>query len=153
MENVVTLHSKSTLVGSLKTEIKVREFHPFHIDEPVDFGGTDEAPNPMEYILSGLNGCETVMAKMIAKELDIQIDHITIESSGDLDIRGLQGNKEVSPYFQGIKQHYVIETSADAEKIEELFKVMKERCPAYNLMVAANIPVDITYSVNTPTAV
>ena len=39
-----------------KTIINTRNFQ-FIIDEPEDLGGTDEAPNPVEYLLASYAGC------------------------------------------------------------------------------------------------
>ena len=41
MENVVSIHAKSELIGPVKTEITIRDFHSFHIDEPQEFGGSN----------------------------------------------------------------------------------------------------------------
>ena len=48
-----------------KTRIKTRGFD-LTVDEPEALGGTDQAPNPVEYILAGYAGCINVVAHIIA---------------------------------------------------------------------------------------
>ncbi|MDG5789753.1 OsmC family protein [Evansella sp. AB-P1] len=146
-KSIVSLSSKSKLLKGYKSEISVREFHPFHMDEPEELGGSDDAPNPMEYVLSSLAGCETVMMSMICDELEISLIGLEIQTSGEIDIRGLQGVEGVNPHFQSIKQLFKISMTSGREKIDELIEELKSRCPAYNLLKDANIPIDIKYEI------
>lgn len=146
--NHVKLASTCQLIEGYKTEVSVRHFHPFHIDEPKELGGTDSAPNPMEYVLSSLGGCESVMIQMIANELGITVSDLQIETNGEIDIRGLQGVEGVNPHFQSISQMIKLTVSTGTEKVDHLFDEVKKRCPAYNLIKDANIPIDIELKVN-----
>lgn len=144
---MVKLSAKSKLVDGYKTEITVRDFHPFHMDEPKDFGGTDSAPNPMEYVLSSLAGCESVMMKMISDELKITLSGLEIETVGEIDMRGAQGVAGVRPHFQSIQQKFKLSISSGKEKSEKLLEELKRRCPAYNLINDAKVPIHIDYQV------
>ena len=149
--NVIKLETRSKLTGHVKTEHYVRDFHPFHIDEPVELGGSDTAPNPMEYVLSALNGCETVIMKMIANELSVELDDVSISTVGEIDTRGLKGIDGVRTHFQTIKQKFTFKISSGEEKIEQVITEFKKRCPAYNLVKDANIPVEISYEITPAT--
>lgn len=54
--------------SGLKTSISIRDFAPVIVDEPANLGGTNEGPNPLEYVLAGLSSCTSVMIALIAKE-------------------------------------------------------------------------------------
>ena len=54
------------------------------VDEPEDFGGTDAAANPVEYILAGLAGCINVVGHLVAKELGFVISKLNINISGEI---------------------------------------------------------------------
>src|SRR5699024_3777528 len=41
------------------------------IDEPESLGGTDIAPNPVEYLLAGLGGCINVLVVTFAEQFDV----------------------------------------------------------------------------------
>ena len=58
------------------------------IDEPIQRGGTDEGPMPVEYVFMGLLGCTHVISNKLAKangitftDMDIDID-VTMDSHG-----------------------------------------------------------------------
>ncbi|MFO8001534.1 MAG: OsmC family peroxiredoxin, partial [Marinilabilia sp.] len=46
---------------------KARNFE-IVVDEPRNLGGTDQGPNPVEYILAAYAGCLNVMGHIVAKE-------------------------------------------------------------------------------------
>ncbi|MCD8509840.1 MAG: OsmC family protein [Bacillus sp. (in: Bacteria)] len=147
-DSVVKLSSKSKLVEGYKSEMSVRHFHSFHMDEPEELGGTDSAPNPMEYVLSSLAGCESVMIKMIAKELEIDVTSLEIETVGEIDIRGLQGVEGVNPHFQSVQQKLTFGISSGKEKVDQLLDEVKRRCPAYNLIKDAGVPIEMEHQVH-----
>lgn len=117
------------------------------MDEPKELGGTDAAPNPMEYVLSSLAGCETIMIQMISKEMGITLTGIDIKTEGEIDTRGLQGVDGINPHFQSIHQIITLTISSGQEKVEKLLDAVKKRCPAYNLIKDARIHIRIEHQV------
>ena len=63
---------ESKTKSNSRSEISVRNFKVM-VDEPEPLGGTDLAPNPVEYILCGLSGCIHILAFKIAHEKDCNI--------------------------------------------------------------------------------
>ncbi len=116
--------------SGLKTNINVRNFPTFHMDEPAELGGADAGPNPMEYVLAALNGCKSVMISLIAKELNFEFDGIEFSSTGIIDIRGLMGEEGVSPHFRTIRLVIKIKTHESEDRIQELRRQVERRCPA-----------------------
>lgn len=55
------------------------------VDEPEELGGTDQAANPVEFLLAAYAGCLNVMGHIVAKELDIDLRSLEIDIEGDLD--------------------------------------------------------------------
>jgi uncharacterized OsmC-like protein len=132
--------------SGLKTNIAVRNFSGFSMDEPVELGGTDTAPNPIEYVAAALNGCNGVMIPMIAQELGFNFTGIDFETTGILDTRGLMGEEGVSPHFQKIRFNVNIQTDENEERIEELKNEVERRCPVFNLFVDSKIEVDTKWT-------
>lgn len=67
--------------------------HEWHADEPVDKGGADSAPNPMQIVLSALAACTTVTLQMYADrkqwpltgvDVDVQLNPNGSPASGNL---------------------------------------------------------------------
>src|SRR5699024_11986052 len=61
------------------------------IDEPKKLGGTDQGPNPVEYVLSALGGCVNVLVVSFAKSFGVQVEDLQVHVEGDLDSDGFLG--------------------------------------------------------------
>lgn len=122
----------------LKTNIEAGE-HSLVIDEPQSMGGTNEGADPLSTLLGSLAGCETVVANLVAKEIDFDLQSIDFEIDGSLDIRGLMGTADVQPYFQKVNIEAKVHTSETQERVEELQRITDSRCPVYTTLEAAGI--------------
>ncbi len=116
--------------------------HTIAIDEPVSFGGKDSAIDPLSTLLSSLIACENVMAQLIAQEMKFDLQAISFDVEGSLDLAGLMGDLSVKPYFQQVAVKAVIETSEPQERIDELQKAVDMRCPVFRTMKDAGIPIE-----------
>ncbi|WP_342514670.1 OsmC family protein [Sporosarcina sp. FSL K6-1522] len=125
----------------VKTEIAVRHFAPFVVDEPKSLGGTDEGPNPVEFVLAGLSSCTSVMIAIIAKELQFSYEGVEFANEGSLDLQGLMGVEGVSPHFQSVDFDVIIKTEENEARIQQLKEKVEKRCPVMNLLVDAGVPV------------
>ena len=82
MEDLIfSINGKS--ITPTRYEGNVRQFS-IAVDEPENFGGKDSAPTPVEYILAGYAGCLNEVVNLIAKEMNIVIYHLEINSTGDI---------------------------------------------------------------------
>ncbi|WP_027417230.1 OsmC family protein [Aneurinibacillus terranovensis] len=134
--------------SGVKTNISVRNFPTFSMDEPVQLGGGDAGPMPLEYVVAALNGCKGVMIPLIAKELDFTFSGIDFETTGIVDTRGLLGEEGVCTHFQKIRFQVNIQTEESEERIEQLKNEVERRCPVLNLFVDAGIKVDTKWTKN-----
>lgn len=132
-------------IEGLKTEINIRDFSPVVVDEPKNLGGTDLAPNPVEYVLAGLTSCTSVMIGLIAKELDFSYSNVSFQNKGTLDLRGLAGDPNVSPHFQTVSYEVQITTDEDDEKLHALIDAVEKRCPVLNLIKDAGVKVSANW--------
>lgn len=126
----------------LQTSINIRDFAPIIVDEPVNLGGADEGPNPVELVLAGLSSCASVMIAFIAKEQNFSYSGVEFKNEGELDLRGLQGVEGVSPHFQSVTFDVIFTTDESQEKIDALKNEVEKRCPVLNLLVDAGVKVE-----------
>ena len=136
----VRLEVVTTGLGS-KTEVRSGKHH-FYIDEPTSLGGTDAGPNPLQYVLGALAGCEEVVANQVAKQMGFQLDGIDFDIMGFIDPRGMMGQDDVVPYFQHITIRASVKTPESTERIRELQEMVDKRCPVLTLIHAAGVKVD-----------
>jgi len=116
-------------VNKTRTDVSVGS-HVFSIDEPQRLGGTDVGPNPVEYMLGALAGCLNVVGHIIAREMDFQIESMSIYLEGNLDPLVFLGKKQSARAgFKEIRAHFDIESSAAEETLREWIKAVEARCP------------------------
>lgn len=91
------------------------------VDEPRQLGGSNHAPNPQEYLLSGLAGCLMVSFVVAASVRGIQIEQLCIEVHSELDLAGFLGVRaDAAVAMRGLR--YCLHVSAEASDavLEEL---------------------------------
>ena len=88
----LTFRVKARSESPTKTVVKARTFKMI-IDEPADLGGTNDGPNPVEYILAALSGCLNVMCHIVAREMNIKLRGVEIKISGALNPEKLFGKE------------------------------------------------------------
>lgn len=112
-----------------KTIVETRNFE-FVVDEPQDFGGENDAPTPVEYLIGSWAGCLNVVCHLVADEKDIEFDELSIEIEGDLDPAALTGeDTDVRPGYQEIEVAITAATDADDATLTEWLDEVETRCP------------------------
>ena len=112
-----------------KTTVSVRDFE-FVVDEPAELGGTNEGPNPVEYLLGAWAGCLNVVAQKVCEEHDVDLASLDIDVEGDLDPRKFMGMAdEPRAGFQEIRVELAVDTDADDETLETIREEVEARCP------------------------
>jgi len=98
----VRFAAKSRWLGGTKTEVTITDIQAggqtisrpdrrfsLTIDEPPQLGGTDEHPNPVEYLAAGLCGCITAGIATNAAMFKTPLDKIEVEVDMDYDLRNV----------------------------------------------------------------
>ena len=128
--------------SGLKSSINVRDLPPFIVDEPERLGGTNQGPNPLEYLLGALSGCTSIIIAYVAKEQSFTYDGVEFATDGELDPRGFQGADGVLTYFQTVTINVTVNTNEDNEKLASLKETVEKRCPLFNLLKDAGVKVE-----------
>ncbi|SEP31475.1 Uncharacterized OsmC-related protein, partial [Halogranum amylolyticum] len=112
-----------------KTVVEAREFE-FVVDEPPSLGGTNDGPNPVEYLIGAWAGCLNVVVHTVGEERGIDLERVKIAIEGDLDPRKFLGiDEDVRAGYQEINVRIEVESDADEEALEALRAEVEERCP------------------------
>lgn len=115
---------------------------PFVMDnaEPPVLLGEGAAPNPVEYVLHALAGCLTTTLVYHAAARGIDVDEVSSEIEGDLDLRGFLGlSNDVRKGFHAVRVKMRAKSDADSETLAALAKFS----PVYDI-VSNSLPVDVT---------
>ncbi|OIO60526.1 MAG: hypothetical protein COX57_07325 [Alphaproteobacteria bacterium CG_4_10_14_0_2_um_filter_63_37] len=106
------------------------------VDEPPQLGGTDEAPNPVEYLAAGLCGCLTAGIATNAALFNTKLQGIEVSVELDCDINGVLGLDDAVP--NGCNRlHYTVKlTGSDGEeKMIASKEVLDRKSPVLNTLV------------------
>ena len=106
------------------------------MDFPPEFSGEGKGPTVCEACMSSLGACitQTIVAHATAR--GINLDSITIDLEGNIDLRGFTGiSSDVRPGAQGFKVNVNIKSSsASKEQISELYEIGKKLSPAFDTL-------------------
>lgn len=109
-------------------------------DSPPTLGGPNEAPNPVEMLLSALAGCAVFVCECAAREMGVELRAIHAAVAGEFDPRGVCG-EAFDPRFEAFKLRLQLE-GPDAAQCEQLVQAFKARCPVYATLSRA-APIEI----------
>ncbi len=110
------------------------------IDEPIELGGMDNAPNPVEYLLVALGSCLNILITSFAGKYRVEIKDVTVVVEGDLDPDGFMGkNPDVRTGFQEIRYNIKIDSPSPEENIQRLLGHIERICPVKDTLSGAPI--------------
>ena len=102
------------------------------VDEPLELGGSNEAPNPQEYLLAGLNGCMIVGFSAVCALKGIELRSLQIVTEGDIDLRGFLGLSDtVSAGYESLKVTIKIDADATPEQLREVHEIVQKTSPNF----------------------
>ena len=137
----VTAESKT----ATRLDVSARDFTMI-IDEPAKLGGDDAGPNPLEYELAALAGCLNVTGHLVAREMGITMDDLTMTLSGSLNPARFMGrSEEERAGFKTINVDLKPTSTADGATLEKWRAAVEDRCPVSdNLGGGTSLNVKIT---------
>ncbi len=140
MENEYLETFKAEATGIKKaSKVSISETDwQLQVDEPIEDGGTNQGPNPMQYFVASLVGCQSEQAEVIATELNLTIERIEIEVEVDLDLSGFMGEMDNSDgSYKEVRLDAKVFGEVAEEKIKELGEKVDARCPILGLLRAS----------------
>ncbi|MFC4246457.1 OsmC family protein [Natribaculum luteum] len=131
-------------VSDTKTTVETRGFE-FVVDEPAPLGGTNDGPNPVEYLLGAWAGCLNVVAHTVAEEYAFELEDVQVDLAGELNpARFLGLSDDPRAGYQEIEVTISVDTDADEATLEEWAGEVEERCPVGdNVQNATPATVDV----------
>lgn len=120
---------RATSENATKTIVKARNFEMI-VDEPEQFGGTNDGATPVEYVLASLAGCLNVVGHLVAKEMNFEIRDLSFDISGPLNADKLFGKgTDDRAGYKSIDVTMKIDTDADEQTLNKWVEMVESRCP------------------------
>ncbi|MEM7042593.1 MAG: OsmC family protein [Pseudomonadota bacterium] len=130
-------HSRSTMNGffGLGAEQQREKSFSIDADHPTVFAAEDNAPTPVEIVLSGLASCLTAGVAAVAQHRGIQLHRVVARLEGDMDIQGILGmDDEVRNGFDAIRVSFEIDADATPEEIQALVAQSQKRSAVFDII-------------------
>jgi putative redox protein len=115
-------------VKNLYTESMARE-HLVKSDYGEAAGGDNQAPNPIELLLSAMAACIEAAFYEFAVHEGFTINGLTVDVEGTLDLRGFFMLDDVSAGFKDLRYTFNIESPDDETMIRQLAEKVINHCP------------------------
>jgi uncharacterized OsmC-like protein len=110
-------------------------------DEPDVLVGDDTAPNAVEMVLAALTSCLAVGYAYNAAAQGIEIEELTFQVDGKLDLHGFLGLSDaVRPGYESIRVRYQVKSPASREQLVELCDYVQRTSPVLDI-IANRTPV------------
>ena len=103
--------------------------HTLVTDEPKEILGADSGISPAETLLSALASCLAVGYAANAAALDIDLQEVTFEITGQGSLEGFMNLNGARPGLGGIRIQARIKADASAEKLRELHDYVNAHSP------------------------
>lgn len=125
----------------LRTTVSVGG-HVYHVDEPLDAGGSDSAADPVQHLLGALGSCMAITARLYAQRKGWPLQGVEIT----LDVERLRGSEY--PGYEGdalfvhqIQQEIVLQGPLDETQRSRLLEIAG-RCPVHRIVESPAFFVD-----------
>lgn len=117
-----------------------RDFR-WQIDEPKQLGGTNHAPNPQEFLLSGFGSCLMVAYLVGSTIMGIQLSTLEIEVRSEIDLAGfLEVREDARVPLNGIQYVVRVAGGGTPEQFEQLRLAAQAHSPnAMSLATAVKV--------------
>lgn len=127
-KTVVTLRLKGACPSHSRTDITVRDL-TFHVDEPVERGGTNLGPSPTETLLAALAACTNRIGHKVADANGVEIAAFAVDVEAKFDRRGVEMLEEIDVPFPEIHLHVEMATNAGEASVEKMKADLRRFCP------------------------
>ncbi|MGH2667110.1 OsmC family protein [Flavobacterium sp.] len=101
-------------------------------------------PSPAEFLLAGFAGSINAVGKLVAKELEIELESLLVEISGELETKKAEGLRTRSRAgFRKIEVLVKPVSDAPLGLLKQWIDEVKERCPLRDNLINST-PVQLT---------
>lgn len=125
----------------VQNNLQIREFAPILMDEPTTLGGTDLAPNPVEYLIGAAASCYAITFEVLASQQGITLDSVDVNIEADLNAAVFLGLTEGEGGILSPKMTLSTKTTASEEEIKKIARMAMSKSP---VLLSLNCEVEIT---------
>lgn len=126
-----TFKTETTWQDGSVSKTKARNFE-IQTDEPEALGGKDSGIDPIELLLGSVASCISLGFATNAAKHGIDLEDFTIETEGDIDVRGYFGLTGARPGFQNIRYTVKVKSDASEEDLKKILEIAEATSPMFD---------------------
>lgn len=142
-----TFRVRGTHVSATKSRVVARDVEMV-IDEPIERGGTNEGPMPVETMIMGLVGCTHVISNKLAKANGVEIAEMEIEVTTKMDSHGTRLIKPIDVPFPEVHLAIDARMNGTPEAIAEVARKLRDHCAVSKMLQMSGSQVTETWTIN-----
>ena len=121
------------LADGFRTTVNVRG-HEWHLDEPLEDGGTDSAPTPGEMMLGALGSCMAITCKLYAERKGWDLQRVEVK----VDYERFRGkdypaHEGEDLYVHEVRKALIFHGDLDDKQRQRLYDIAG-KCPIHRLL-------------------
>lgn len=141
-KGVVVFQVKSEWKGQTRSQATVESYRiggqevkrrfQINVDEPFELLGENTDANPQEMLMTALNACIMVGYVVGAAVNGITLEHVEVQTSGELDLRGFLGiDPSVRPGYESLQYTVRIKGNGTPEQFQKIHENVCATSPNY----------------------
>jgi len=118
------------------------------IDEPLERGGTNEGPMPVEMVFAGLIGCTHVISNKLAIANQVEIVDMDIDVVTTMDSRGTRLIEPIDIPFPDTTINIKASMNGSEENIMQVVDKLQEHCAVSKMLRQSGTKVTENWLIN-----
>ena len=118
------------------------------IDEPIQRGGTDEGPMPVEYVFMGLAGCTHVISNKLAEANGIRFTSMDIDIKVTMDSHGTRLINPIDIPFPSVVLDINAEFDGPREGALKVTEMLRDHCAVSKMLQESGTDVIENWTLN-----
>ena len=118
------------------------------IDEPIERGGTNEGPMPVEMVFAGLVGCTHVISNKLARANNVEITDMDIDVVTTMDSRGTRLIEPIDIPFPDTVLTITASMKGSQDDIKTVIYSLNEHCAVSKMLRQSGTRVTENWTVN-----
>ncbi len=118
------------------------------IDEPIERGGTNLGPMPVETMIMGLVGCTHVITNKLAAHHGVTITSMDIDVVTKMDSSGTRLIEPIDVPFPEVKLTITAEMDGPDEAIDAVISTLRDHCAVSKMLQMSGSNVTETWTIN-----
>ena len=136
-----------TAQTSTRSTVKSRDIEMV-IDEPIERGGTNLGPMPVEFVMAGLAGCTHVIANKLANHYGAPITSMDVDIETTMDSRGTRLIEPIDVPFPKIIINISVDMDGPPEAIDQVIANLKHHCAVSKMLQQSGSEIIEKWTVN-----